>query len=49
LNKIIKESWSAKGIVSFTQRLGDSSDESPVVDEGSEGQLFGAVMAVYSI
>jgi len=48
LNKIINESWGAKGIVSFTQLLGDASDDSPVVDEGSEGQFFGAVMAVYS-
>ena len=48
LNRIINENWSAKGIVSFTQLLGDASDDSPVVDEGSEGQFFGAVMAVYS-
>jgi outer membrane scaffolding protein for murein synthesis (MipA/OmpV family) len=48
LNKIINESWSARGIVSYTQLLGDASDDSPVVDEGSEGQFFGAVMAVYS-
>jgi outer membrane protein len=48
LNKIINESWSARGVVSYTQLVGDASDDSPVVDEGDEGQLFGAVMAVYS-
>jgi outer membrane protein len=48
LNKIINQSWSARGIVSYTQLLGDASDDSPVVDEGDAGQLFGAVMAVYS-
>jgi outer membrane scaffolding protein for murein synthesis (MipA/OmpV family) len=48
LNWVINESWSARGIFSFTQLLGDASDDSPVVDEGDEGQLFGAVMAVYS-
>jgi len=31
-----------------TRLLGDASDDSPVVDEGSEGQFFGAAMAVYS-
>ena len=48
LNKIINQNWSARGVVSYTQLLGDASDDSPVVDEGDEGQLFGAVMAVYS-
>jgi outer membrane protein len=48
LNWIINESWSARGIASYTQLLGDASDDSPVVDEGDEGQLFGAVMGVYS-
>ena len=46
-NWIITQNWSARGVVSYTQLLGDASDDSPVVDEGSEGQLFSAVMAVY--
>jgi len=46
-NWILTQNWSAMGIVSFTQLLGDASDDSPVVDEGSEGQFFGAAMVVY--
>ena len=46
-NWIISQSWSAMGIVSYTQLLGDANDDSPVVDEGSEGQFFGAAMVVY--
>lgn len=47
-NWVINQNWSARGVVSYTQLLGDASDDSPVVDEGSEGQLFSAVMVVYS-
>ena len=47
-NKIITQNWSVRGVVSYTQLLGDASDDSPVVDEGNEGQRFIAVMAVYS-
>ncbi len=47
LNWIFNETWSARGIVSYTQLVGDASDDSPVVEEGDEGQLFGAVMAMY--
>ena len=47
-NWVINQNWSARGVVSYTQLLGDASDDSPVVDEGSEGQFFGAAMAVYS-
>jgi outer membrane scaffolding protein for murein synthesis (MipA/OmpV family) len=46
-NRVINQNWSARGVVSYTQLLGDSSNDSPVVDEGSEGQLFVAVMGVY--
>jgi len=46
-NWVITQNWSARGVVSYTQLLGDASDDSPVVDEGSEGQLFTAVMGVY--
>jgi len=48
LNWTINESWSSRAIASFTQLVGDANDDSPVVDEGDEGQFFGAVMAVYS-
>ncbi len=46
-NWVINQNWSAMGAVSFTKLLGDASDDSPVVDEGSEGQLSTAIMAVY--
>jgi outer membrane scaffolding protein for murein synthesis (MipA/OmpV family) len=48
LNWVITQNWSTRGVVSYTQLVGDADDDSPVVDEGDEGQLFGAVMAVYS-
>ncbi|MGV7224862.1 MAG: MipA/OmpV family protein [Nitrospinales bacterium] len=44
----ISQNWSTRGVVSYTQLLGDASDDSPVVDEGNEGQRFIAVMAVYN-
>jgi len=28
--------------------VGDADDDSPVVDEGSEGQFFGAALVVYT-
>ena len=48
LNWMITESWSTRGIFQYTQLVGDADDGSPVVDEGSEGQLFGAVLVVYT-
>jgi outer membrane protein len=48
VNWIITQSWSAKGITSYTQLVGDADDSSPVVDEGSEGQFFGAALVVYN-
>ncbi len=48
LNWIITQNWSAKGIAKFTQLVGDADDGSPVVDQGSEGQFFGAALVVYS-
>jgi outer membrane scaffolding protein for murein synthesis (MipA/OmpV family) len=48
LNWIITQSWSARGIASYTQLVGDADDDSPVVDQGSEGQFFGAALVVYS-
>ena len=47
VNWIINQNWSTKGIASYTRLVGDADDDSPVVDEGDEGQLFGAVLVVY--
>jgi outer membrane scaffolding protein for murein synthesis (MipA/OmpV family) len=47
VNFIINQNWSTKGIASYTQLVGDANDDSPVVDEGSEGQFFGAALVVY--
>jgi outer membrane protein len=48
VNWSITQNWGAKGITSFTQLVGDASDDSPVVDQGSEFQFFGAALVVYS-
>ncbi len=48
LNWMITKNWSAKGFASYTQLVGDADDGSPVVDEGSESQLFGAALIVYT-
>jgi len=48
LNWVITQNWSTRGVVSYTQLLDDASDDSPVVDEGDEGQLLTAAMVVYS-
>ena len=48
LNWMITQNWSARGIASYTQLVGDADDGSPVVDEGSEGQFFGAALIVFT-
>jgi outer membrane scaffolding protein for murein synthesis (MipA/OmpV family) len=48
LNWMITQSWSARGLASYTQLVGDADDDSPVVDEGSEGQFFGTALIVYT-
>jgi len=48
LNWMITQNWSAKGLASYTQLVGDADDSSPVVDEGSESQFFGAALVVYT-
>jgi outer membrane protein len=48
LNWIFTQSWSAKGIARYTRLVGDADDDSPVVDEGSEDQFFGAALVVYT-
>ena len=47
-NKIITQNWSVRGVVSYTQLLGDASDHSPVVDDGNERQRCIPVKAVSS-
>jgi outer membrane protein len=48
LNWMITQNWSAKGLASYTQLVGDADDSSPVVDEGSQSQFFGAALVVYT-
>jgi outer membrane scaffolding protein for murein synthesis (MipA/OmpV family) len=48
LNWMINKNWSTKGIASYTRLVGDADDDSPVVDQGSEGQFFGAALIVYT-
>jgi outer membrane scaffolding protein for murein synthesis (MipA/OmpV family) len=40
-------SWSLRGIASISQLVGDANDDSPVVDEGSETQIFSGVMILF--
>jgi outer membrane protein len=40
-------SWGIRGIASISRLVGDADDNSPVVDEGSEIQFLGGVMATY--
>jgi outer membrane scaffolding protein for murein synthesis (MipA/OmpV family) len=40
------ESWDLRGLLQIKQLVGDADDDSPVVDEGSETQLFSAVLVV---
>jgi outer membrane scaffolding protein for murein synthesis (MipA/OmpV family) len=48
LNWMINKNWSTKGLASYTRLVGDADDDSPVVDEGDGGQLFGTVLIVYT-
>jgi outer membrane scaffolding protein for murein synthesis (MipA/OmpV family) len=41
------QSWSLRGIASISQLVGDANDDSPVVDEGSETQIFSGVMILF--
>ena len=47
LNWAITQNWNARGIASYTQLVGDADDGSPVVDQGSESQFFGAALVIY--
>jgi outer membrane protein len=48
LNWMITQNWSAKGLASYTQLVGDADDSSPVVGEGSQSQFFGAALVVFT-
>jgi outer membrane protein len=39
--------WNLQGLLQVSQLVGDADDDSPVVDEGSETQLFSAVLVVF--
>ncbi len=40
--------WNLRGLFRLTQLVGDADDDSPVVDEGSETQLFTGLLILYS-
>ncbi len=44
----ITNNWGAQAVGKYTLLVGDADDDSPVVDEGSESQFFGAVLVTYS-
>ena len=39
--------WDLRGMLQVKQLVGDASDDSPVVDQGSETQLFTAILVVF--
>ena len=41
-------SWDLRGLFQYKRLTGDADDDSPVVDEGSENQLFSAVLVVFN-
>ena len=42
------QNWDLRGLFQIKQLVGDADDDSPVVDEGSETQLFSAVLVVWN-
>jgi len=46
-NWAFAQNWNLRGLLQVKQLVGDADDGSPVVDEGSETQLFTAVMVLY--
>ncbi|MDH3877184.1 MAG: MipA/OmpV family protein [Desulfobacterales bacterium] len=46
-NWAFAQNWNLRGLLQVKQLVGDADDDSPVVDEGSETQLFTAVMVLY--
>ena len=41
------QNWALQGLFQVKQLVGDADDDSPVVDQGSETQLFTAVLVVF--
>jgi outer membrane scaffolding protein for murein synthesis (MipA/OmpV family) len=44
----LAQNWDLRGLFQIKQLVGDADDDSPVVDQGSETQLFTAVMVLYN-
>ncbi len=42
------QNWSLRALFAYYRLLGDADESSPIVDVGSENQLFGGLMFVYS-
>ncbi len=42
------QNWDLRGLLQIKQLVGDADDDSPVVDEGSETQLFTGVLVIYN-
>jgi outer membrane protein len=40
-------SWDLRGLFQYKRLIGDADDDSPVVDQGSENQLFTAILVVF--
>jgi outer membrane scaffolding protein for murein synthesis (MipA/OmpV family) len=47
VNWAIAPRWNLRGLLQVKQLVGDADDDSPVVDEGSETQLFTAVLVMF--
>jgi outer membrane scaffolding protein for murein synthesis (MipA/OmpV family) len=47
LNWGFAQRWDLRGLFQISQLVGDADDDSPVVDQGSETQLFTAVLVVF--
>jgi outer membrane protein len=42
------QNWDLRGLLQVKQLVGDADDDSPVVDQGSETQVFTGVMVLYN-
>jgi outer membrane scaffolding protein for murein synthesis (MipA/OmpV family) len=47
VNWAFAQRWNLRGLLQVKQLVGDADDDSPVVDEGSETQLFTAVLVLF--
>jgi outer membrane protein len=47
LNWAFAQRWDLRGMLQVKQLVGDADDDSPVVDQGSETQVFTAVLVVF--